>query len=122
MPTMISIVIAVALALIVGIITHFVTISNLRKNADSKIGNAEAKAREIIDDAVKTAETTKKEALLEVKEESIKTKNDLEKETKERRAELQRYEKGCLQKKSPLINGQRRSNSVKSNLQQKKSN
>ena len=52
------------LALIVGIITHFVTVSNLRKNAESKIGNAEAKAREIIDDAVKTAETTKKESLL----------------------------------------------------------
>ena len=61
------IVIAVALALIVGIISHFVTISNLKKNAESKIGNAEAKAREIIDDAVKNAETTKKEALLEVK-------------------------------------------------------
>ena len=59
------IVIAVALALIVGIISHFATISNLKKNAQSKIGNAEAKAREIIDDAVKTAETTKKEALLE---------------------------------------------------------
>ena len=72
--------VAVALALIVGIITHFVTVSNLRKNAESKIGNAEAKAREIIDDAVKTAETTKKESLLEVKEESIKTKNELEKE------------------------------------------
>ena len=54
--------VAVALALIVGIITHFVTVSNLRKNAESKIGNAEAKAREIIDDAVKTAETTKKES------------------------------------------------------------
>ena len=66
--------IAVALALIAAIITHFVTISNLKKNADSKIGNAESRAREIIDDAVKTAETTKKEALLEVKEESIKTK------------------------------------------------
>ena len=78
--------VAVALALIVGIITHFVTVSNLRKNAESKIGNAEAKAREIIDDAVKTAETTKKESLLEVKEESIRTKNELEKETKERRS------------------------------------
>ena len=61
------------------------------------------KAREIIDDAVKTAETTKRKLFLEVKEESIKTKNDLEKETKERRAELQRYEKECLQKKSLLI-------------------
>ena len=78
--------VAVALALIVGIITHFVTVSNLRKNAESKIGNAEAKAREIIDDAVKTAETTKKESLLEVKEESIRTKNELEKETKEERS------------------------------------
>ena len=97
-----SIVIAVALALIVGIISHFVTISNLRKNAESKIGNAEKRAREIIDDAVKTAETTKKEALLEVKEESIKTKNDLEKETNERRAELQRYEKRVLAKEEAV--------------------
>ena len=94
--------IAVALALIAAIITHFVTISNLKKNADSKIGNAESRAREIIDDAVKTAETTKKEALLEVKEESIKTKNDLEKETKERRAELQRYEKRVLAKEEAV--------------------
>jgi ribonuclease Y len=92
----------VALALIAAIITHFVTISNLKKNADSKIGNAESRAREIIDDAVKTAETTKKEALLEVKEESIKTKNDLEKETKERRAELQRYEKRVLAKEEAV--------------------
>ena len=96
------IVIAVALALIVGIISHFATISNLKKNAESKIGNAEARAREIIDDAVKNAETTKKEALLEVKEESIKTKNDLEKETKERRAELQRYEKRVLAKEEAV--------------------
>ena len=51
---------------------------------------------------MKTAETTKKEALLEVKEESIKTKNDLEKETKERRAELQRYEKRVLAKEEAV--------------------
>ena len=96
------IIIAVALAVIVGIISHLVTVSNLKKNAESKIGNAETRAREIIDDAVKTAETTKKEALLEVKEESIKTKNDLEKETKERRAELQRYEKRVLAKEEAV--------------------
>ena len=94
--------IAVALALIVGVVTRFATISSLKNNADSKIGNAEAKAREIIDDALKTAETKKKEALLEVKEESIKTKNELEKETKERRAELQRYEKRVLSKEESL--------------------
>ena len=53
-------------------------------------------AREIIDEAVKAAETKKREALLEVKEESIKTKNELDKEIKERRAEIQRYETTCV--------------------------
>ena len=47
--------IAVALALIVGVVTRFATISSLKNNADSKIGNAEAKARDIIDEAVKNA-------------------------------------------------------------------
>ena len=115
------IVIAVALALIVGIISHLVTVSNLKKNAESKIGNAETRAREIIDDAVKTAETTKKEALLEVKEESIKTKNDLEKETKERRAELQRYEKRVLAKEEAVISGQMLLNIANRNLHRRKS-
>ncbi|HJD02721.1 MAG TPA: ribonuclease Y [Candidatus Mediterraneibacter excrementavium] len=100
--TIVYIIIALALALIVGIISHFATVSSLKKNAENKIGNAETRAREIIDDAVKTAETTKKEALLEVKEESIKTKNELEKETKERRAELQRYEKRVLAKEEAV--------------------
>ena len=117
----IAIILAVALALIVGMVSRFLTISGLKKNAESKIGNAEAKAREIIDDAVKTAETTKKEALLEVKEESIKTKNDLEKETKERRAELQRYEKRVLAKEEAV---DKRSDAVRTSrsrsLQRKK--
>ena len=100
---MIGIIIAVVITFIVAaVITNFVTVSNLKKNADSKIGNAESKAREIIDDALKTAETTKKEALLEVKEESIRTKNELEKESKERRTELQRYEKRVLSKEEAL--------------------
>ena len=98
----IAIVIAVALALIAGVATYFATVSKLKNDADSKIGNAESRAREIIDDAVKTAEAAKKEALLEVKEESIKTKNDLEKETKERRTELQRYEKRVLAKEESV--------------------
>ncbi len=69
-----------------------------RRQYDSKVGSAEEKSREIIDEALKTAETKKREALLEAKEESLKTKNELEKETKERRAELQRYEKRVLSK------------------------
>ncbi len=72
---------------------------NARSRADEgRIGNAEQKAREIIDDALKTAETKKRESLLEIKEESIRTKNELEKETKERRAELSRNERRLQQK------------------------
>ena len=102
MPNVIIIAVAVVLVVAAAIISHFATVSNLKKNAESKIGSAETKAREIIDDAVKTAEAKKKESLLEIKEESIRTKNELEKETKERRAELQRYEKRVLSKEEAL--------------------
>ncbi len=82
----------------------------------ARLGMQKQKAREIIDDAVKTAETTKKESLFEVKEESIRTKNELEKETKERRAELQRYEKRVYsRRKNRSTNGQMYWNIVRTN-------
>ena len=100
-----TIVIAVAVAvtaIIVAPITWFAAVTH-RKNAyESKIGSAEEKSREIIDEALKTAETKKREALLEAKEESIRTKNELDKETRERRAELQRYERRVLSKEENL--------------------
>ena len=105
MPIGTMIVVAIVLivvAVAAAVLSHFLTVSNLKNNAESKIGNAEAKAREIIDDAVKTAETKKKESLLEIKEESIRNKNELEKETKERRSELQRYEKRVFSKEEAL--------------------
>ena len=63
-----------------------------------KIGTAEEKARNIIDEALKTAETKKREALLEAKEENLKVKNEQDREYRERRAELQKYEKRVLSK------------------------
>ena len=96
-------IIAVVVTLIVAIpLTYAVTVSYRKKVAEVKIGNAEDKAREIIDEALKTAETKKREALLEVKEESIKTRNELEKEIKERRAEVQRTERRVLSKEESL--------------------
>ena len=104
MPIGILIVVAIVLIVLAAVVSHFMTVSTLKNNAESKIGNAETRAREIIDDAVKTAEAKKKESLLEIKEESIKNKNELEKETKERRSELQRYEKRVLSKEEALDN------------------
>ena len=103
MPGAVIAVIAVLITLVVAVpITYFVSISNHKKTVEAKIGSAEERARKIIDDALKTAETKKREALLEVKEESLKTKNELEKETKERRAEISKYEKRVLSKEETL--------------------
>lgn len=92
----------IAVGVVAAIISWVVAVTYRKKVVESKIGGAESQAREIIDEAVKTAETTKKEALLEVKEESMKAKNELEKETKERRAELQKYEKRLLSKEEAV--------------------
>nr|MCR5722953.1 ribonuclease Y [Lachnospiraceae bacterium] len=62
----------------------------------------EAKAREIIDEALREAESKKRESLLEIKEESIRTKNDLDREIKERRAEIQRNERRIQQKEENI--------------------
>ncbi len=72
------------------------------KAANAKIGNAETKAREIIDEALREAEAKKRESLLEIKEESIRTKNDLDREIKERRGELQRNERRIQQKEENI--------------------
>ena len=95
--------VASVIAIIAAVlITAKVTTNRLKKNAEGTIGNAEEKAREIIDEALKTTENKKRESLLEVKEESIRTKNELDKEIKERRAEAQRYERRVQQKEENI--------------------
>ena len=99
----IGIVVAVVVTLIItAIVTYLITTAYHKKVTEAKIGNAEEKAREIIDEAVKAAETKKREATLEAKEESIRVKNDLDKEVNERRAEIQRSERRVVQKEENL--------------------
>ena len=97
-----SIISALIAAVIVAPITWLAAVAYRKKSYESKIGSAEEKSREIIDEALKVAETKKKEALLEAKEENLKAKNELEKETRERRAEIQRYERRVLSKEENL--------------------
>ena len=93
---------ALLAAIIVAPITWLLAVAYRKKSYESKIGRAEEKSREIIDEALKVAETKKKEALLEAKEENLKAKNELDKEIKERRAEVQRYERRVLSKEENL--------------------
>ena len=118
---MVHIIIAVVITAVVAIgLTYVASNAHFKKVSDEKIGSAEDRARAIIDEAVKAAETKKREALLEVKEESIKTKNELDKEIKDRRSEIQRNERRVEQKEFNLDKNWKPSNVVNRVLQQKR--
>ena len=100
---MVPIVITAIDTLLIAVpVTALIASAQCKKGIEQKIGNADDKAREIIDEALKTAEAKKREGLLEVKEESIRTKNELDREIKERRAEVTRYERRVQQKEENI--------------------
>ncbi len=75
----------------------------LRKQfSESKIGSAEARAKEIIEDAIKAGEAQKRELLIEAKEETHRMRAEAERENKERRLELQRIERRYIQKEETI--------------------
>ena len=99
---LVTIIIAIV-ALFVGVLAGFLVAKSYhQKVTDQKVGGAEQQARAIIDEAVKTAETKKKEILIEAKEEAMRSKNDLEKEIRERRAEVSKSESRVAQKEENL--------------------
>ncbi len=102
MGTMTWIIVLLVAVAVTAVVASVLTSSIQKKKTETTIGNAEEKARAIIDEALKTAEAKKRESLLEVKEESIRTKNELDKEIKERRAEAQRSERRLQQKEENI--------------------
>ena len=98
-----QVIIAVVITLIItAVAVWFISTEYHKKVANTKIGNAEEQARGIIDEAVKNAEDKKREAMLEIKEETIRSKNEIDKEIKERRNEIQRNERRIVQKEENL--------------------
>lgn len=73
-----------------------------KKTAEKEILSAEFKAKEIIAEASKAAESVKKEKVLEAKEEALQIRKEIDKETKDRRAEIQKLERRILQKEETL--------------------
>ena len=102
MTTVITVILCVIAMIVAAVIASIVSVNRFKKSAEETLGNADAKAREIIDEALKTAETKKREALLEAKEETLRMKNESEREIKESRAEVQRYERRILAKEEQL--------------------
>ena len=92
------ILIDIIVLLILGIVVYK-TIQNTSKN---KIESLEKEAEEVLIRAKRDAETTKKESILEAKEELHKLRNDFDKESRERRNEIQRLERRVIQREESL--------------------
>ena len=73
-----------------------------KKVAEREIGSAEAEATRLINEAIRSGESRKKEMLLEAKDEIHKSRTEYEKEVKERRAELSKTERRLEQKEATL--------------------
>ncbi|MDD3158439.1 ribonuclease Y [Anaeromusa sp.] len=73
-----------------------------KSTAEAKIASAEEAARKIVEEAERTGEARKKEALVEAKEEIHRLRVEMEREGKERRGELQRLERRLVQKEENL--------------------
>ena len=100
---MMQYVIAALIGLVVGGVVCFPLGIRYRKNVSEKeISSAEEEGKRIINEAIKSAESKKREALLEAKEEILKNRSEYEKEEKTRRADLQRQENRLQQKEENL--------------------
>ena len=115
-----DVIVAAIIAAVVGLAIGIGAGYFVRKNiSEAKIGEADSLAKNIIDQANKDAETMKKEKLQEAKEEIHKFRSDAEKENRERRSELQKYERRVIQKEESLDRKQQSIESKESNLNQK---
>lgn len=109
-------IIASILGLAIGIIVGYFVRKNI---SETKIGEAKDLAKDIIDKANKDSETIKKEKLLEAKEEIHKWRTDAESEQKERRKEVQNYERRVLQKEQSIERKQQNLEAKETTLNEK---
>ena len=95
--------IVAAAAFVIALVIGFpIGIQYRKKVAEKEISSAEDEAKRIINEAIKSAEGKKREALLEAKEEILKNRTEYEKEVKERRADLQKQERRLQQKEENI--------------------
>ncbi len=90
-----TILISLAIGILIGIVYR-------KKIAESKINSAEEEAKKIVKTAKTEAENLKKAKIIEAKEEIVNSRNELDKEIKERRGEIQKQETRLIQKEENL--------------------
>ena len=91
------------IGIVVGLaIGFFVGMGYRKKVAEREIGSAEMEATRLINEAIRSGESRKKEMLLEAKDEIHRSRTEHDKEVKERRAELSKQERRLEQKETTL--------------------
>jgi len=96
-------IVAIVVAFVAAAIIFFpLGISYRKKVSEKEISSAEEEARRIINEAIKTSESKKREATLEAKEEILRARSEYEKEEKARRADLQKQERRLQQKEENI--------------------
>ncbi len=88
--------------LVIGILLGIWIRKRAAKSAEEKISNADEEALRIVNEAIKSAENKKREVMLEAKEDILRSRNEYEKEVKERRAEQQKQERRLQLKEENL--------------------
>ncbi len=111
--------IILGVGVIASILAFRVGISYRKKIAEAEIGSAEEEAKRITSEAQKLAESKKREALLEAKEEIHKNRIELDREIKERRNEIQRQERRLQQREEILDRKSQSLESKEDNLSKK---
>ena len=92
-------IVLIAVAFVIGFI---ISILRSEKSAEGVLKKAREDEKRIINDAIKSAESKKREALVEAKEEIHKSRSEYEREEKSRRSELQKQERRLQQKEENL--------------------
>ena len=94
--------VVIIIAVVVAAVCFFLGVQYRKKVAEREIMSAEEEAKRIINESIKSAESKKREALVEAKEEIHKNRSEYEREVKERRSELQKQERRLQQKEENL--------------------
>ena len=98
----IVIAILVILTIAIGFISWKLSAANYKKQYEKQNGDIETQRNRMLDDVREESRAIKKEAILEAKEQEIKLRNEFERETKEKKVELQRMENRLNQKEETL--------------------
>lgn len=95
-------IIMIIIDILVLLVSGMIVYKTIQKTTKRKVEALEQEAETILDNSKREAEATKKEAILEAKEEAHRIRSDVDKETRERRNEIQKLERRLIQREESL--------------------